>query len=688
MRIATLGVVTWLSCVAAATTAAQPIFAESAVDTVRVQRDRLPADALLAPIAITEVRASDLVTERQIGLDEALDAVPGVVAQSRSGAQDVRITIRGFGARGAGDRSNAGTTRGIRIQLDGFPLTEPDGRTSLDLADLGAIERIRVVRSNASALFGSASGGLIDLSTHSRVGPRAYALRSSFGSFGLRRQHAMGVLPFASSSIRLSISDTRFDGWRRHSRSETTTLQASVFSDLSPRTNLGVFLAGTRNRNRQPGALTRAELETDPRQADPAYVAIDARRDNVIGRVGVRFQHSPRPDDLLSIGAFVEPKALHRAERNRFRDFTRYHTGGSVLYRWALPVAPRLKLRLSSGMDEAYQDGTVLFYDLTAAGDRGTTLESNTREAINSLGLYSQLELQPAPKLDLSAGARYDLVRFDFEDFQAPQLNAARTMNRLSPRLTASYRLRPSQSVFAAFSSGIEAPAFNEVDPPPEFEAIVGLNPILTPAHSFTLEIGTKGLQPLRDHGKSYLRYDAALYGLYVYNDIIPQDAGVFYTTAGKSRRAGIELGGELRLANGLYSRLAFGVSHNEYLEYRNDLGVFDGNESAGIPPVVFDTKVGWEAPSGVFFEAGVHALGRYFADDANSADVAPYGIADLTVGGRRALGGGVLEGFAGVENLFDERYVASVFINGIGGRFFEPGMERTFLFGLHFRGR
>jgi len=668
--------------------AQEPGTAVTVIDTVRVQRDRLPADALRAPIAITEIRASEYDTERQIGLDEALDGVPGVVAQSRGGAQDVRITIRGFGARGAGDRSNAGTTRGIRIQLDGFPLTEPDGRTSLDLADLGAIERIRVVRSNASALFGSASGGLIDLATQSRVGPRSWALRSSFGSFGMQRQHAVGVLPFASSSVRVSFSDTRFDGWRRHSASATTSAQASVFSDLGPRTTLGVFLAATRNHNRQPGALTRAEFDADPRQADPAYVAIDARRENTIGRVAARLQHAPRPDDLLSIGAFVEPKGLHRAERNRFRDFTRFHTGGNVLYRWAPPLAPPLRVRITSGVDEAFQDGAALFYDLTPGGDRGTILESNTREAIHNLGFYSQVELQPAPRWEVSAGGRYDLVRFIFEDFQAPQLSASRTMRRFSPRLAASYRVRPGHSVYAAFASGIEAPAFNEVDPPPPFDTRMGLNPFLEPAHSFTFEIGTKGVHALRADGKSHLRWDLALYGLQVYNDIIPNANGAFYTTAGRSRRAGVEVGGELRLANGVHARLACSVSRNVYLEYRNDSGVFDDNESAGIPPLVVDAKLGWESQAGVFAEAGTHVLGAYWADDANRARVPAYAIAGVTVGARRTLGVGTLEAYAGVENLFDERYVASVFINGIDGRFFEPGMERSFLAGLSFRGR
>lgn len=656
-------------------------------DTVRVSTDRLPGTGLSTPVASTEVRADELTTGRQIGLDEALESVPGVIAQTRSGAQDIRITIRGFGARGAGERSNAGTTRGIRIQLDGFPLTEPDGRTSLDFTDLGAVERVRVVRSNSSALFGSASGGLIDLFTHSRIGPRSFELRSAFGSFGLQRQHAVGTLPFGNADARVSISDTRFDGWRRHSKSTTTTMQASVLSALSRKTELGVFFAATQNNNEQPGALTPDEFATDPRQADPTFVLRNHRRENKVGRVGVRLHHGWRAADLISLSAFVEPKTIHRAERGRFRDFTRYHTGGSASHRWQLPVAPDLNLRWTNGIDDAFQDGTVLFYDLGPNGTRGTNLVANKREAINTFGFFTQIEARPAPKLELSAGARYDLVRFILEDFITPGLDDDRMMNRVSPRAAISYRVRPGQSVFLAFSSGIEAPAYNEIDPPAPFDVLTGLNPFLKPAHSYTLELGTKGTQTLRADGKSYLRYDLAVYGLEVRNDIIPFDGGAYYLTAGKSRRFGIEAGGELRFANGVYSRLAGSVSHNRYVEYTNQLGTFDDNETAGVAPLSLDAKLGYEATFGGYVEGGVHALGTYFADDANTKRVPAYGIADVTLGARRALGAGQIEAFAACDNVFDEKYVASAFINGIGGRFIEPGMERSFLFGLRYHG-
>jgi outer membrane receptor protein involved in Fe transport len=98
---------------------------------ITVTATRYAENTIEIPYAVTILPKDQLTLTKGYGLDEVLNSVPGVLTQSRAGTQDVRIVIRGFGARGAGDRSNSGTSRGIRVMMDGIPETEPDGRTSL-----------------------------------------------------------------------------------------------------------------------------------------------------------------------------------------------------------------------------------------------------------------------------------------------------------------------------------------------------------------------------------------------------------------------------------------------------------------------------------------------------------------------------------------------------------------------------
>ncbi len=665
----------------------------SLTDTVRIEGERVAIDPLRAPAAATLLTKRDWETGRLAGIDDALSLVPGVIAQTRSGAQDVRLTIRGFGARGSGERSNAGTTRGVRVTLDGFPLTEPDGRTSLDLADMGLMDAVRVVRSNTSGLFGPASGGLVDLySTTKFTTPFAEA-GAQFGSFGYARQQARFGMLAGQSRMSFNVSTTDYDGWRAHSGGSQTTIMGSIQADPSPRTSLGVFLSATSNLQRQPGALTQAEYDANPRQADANTVSQNARRDNRIGRVGAKLDQKFGDGQLLHLGAFVEPKTIHRSERNRFRDFQRVHTGGSALYTLPIPIGER-SVKWTTGVDEAFQDGTVLFYNLGPDGTRGTELIANQREGISTFGVFSEVNVEPAPKWAITGGARWDFMHYISEDHTAPEHDAKRTLKRVSPRAAISYRVRPDHSLYAALSSGIEGPAFNEIDPPPPFDESTTLNPFLDPAYSTTFEVGAKGT---RHFGRGFdtVGYDVAVYTLTVKNDIIPWAGGTYYRTAGESRRSGVEFGLSAGTDYGFTGRLALTATRNRYVDYEtgapNDAGDlvtvrFDDNESAGIPATVLNASARYQYAHGPYLEAAFHRISDYFANDANTDKVPSHNVLDLTVGASHSFTFSDVGLFVSGRNITDERYVASAYVNGVSGRYLEAGMERNVLVGINLR--
>lgn len=662
----------------------------SLTDTVTVIGERPGTDALDAPVATSVVPATVWRESRTVGLEGPLANVPGVIAQSRAGSNDVRITNRGFGARGAGERSNAGTTRGIRITLDGFPLTEPDGRTSLDLADAALLERIRVVRSNSSVLFGPASGGLIELQTASRFTDGYGELRTEFGSYGYAKQIVETGFVSGTARIRVAGSTGWFDGFREHGYGDQSTLFATVLTEPSPATRIGLYLAATHNVQRQAGALTRDEFLTDATQADPTYVAQDARRDNRLGRIGARLEHDFAGGRKLQVGVFVEPKVLHRAERNRYRDFQRVHAGGSALL--SGPLAAE-RLVWTVGVDEALQDGSVLFYNLDV-GQRGTTQVADQREGINTLGVFGELAYTPSPRWQLTAGGRWDNVHYVSEDHQNPALDASRSIDHVSPRVALSYRPAQRRLFFAAISGGIETPAFNEVDPPSGIATPTSLNPFLEPSRSLTFEIGTRG-EHFGDGFVRRLGYDAALYTLEVRNDIVPWNGGAWYFTAGKARRSGVELGLNADLAGGLSARLTGTFTRNLYVDYETGMlddednlvtVRYDDNETAGIPSAALQGALRYTAPAGPFVELAFQRVGEYWANDANTDRVDAATLVDATVGLEVRLFGRDALAFVSVRNLTDELYAASVYINGVDGRYLEPGMRSNVLVGMSLR--
>ncbi|MEP7141002.1 MAG: TonB-dependent receptor plug domain-containing protein, partial [Caldimonas sp.] len=119
---------------------------------------RPAASASLAPVVVTATRTeaspfdipasidrigSETIRDgrAQVNISESLGGVPGLLARDRQNyAQDVQISVRGFGAR-----STFGI-RGVRLYVDGIPATFPDGQGQISNVDLGSADRIEVLR--------------------------------------------------------------------------------------------------------------------------------------------------------------------------------------------------------------------------------------------------------------------------------------------------------------------------------------------------------------------------------------------------------------------------------------------------------------------------------------------------------------------------------------------------------------
>jgi iron complex outermembrane receptor protein len=700
--------------IALALLALQAVPADTVVlKPVTVTATRQTMSLFAVPLAVTKVKKAEWFGTTGYGLDQALSLVPGVVAQSRYGSQDVRIAIRGYGARGAGDRSNAGTTRGIRVLLDGFPETEPDGRTSLDGVDLAAAQNVEVVRSNASAVWGNAAGGVVSISTLPSVTDPRITFEPMAASFGLQRYAARGsMLLGGSGMLGASFVHSDADGWRTHSASTRSVFNVSLLAPVSEKTTIGVYAVGSDNVYRIPGPLTEAQVAADPQQANSTYVARDERRENRVARLGLTLDHQATEKVGVSALLYANPKALHRSERGTYRDFTRYHIGGNGMVRVATPFGTGVRGSLLVGADYALQDGAILFYNLSAQQGRGDTLRDNKSEGARNLGVFvsEDLSFGADERWTVSAGARYDDITYDYRNYINPSIDARKSFTGVTPKAGVTYRLAAQHSVYASVGGGIEVPAGNETDPASTFgqDTITAINPLLEPIRSVTFEIGTKRQWAFGSGFVRELTYDVALYQTNVKNEIIPYRGGRFYFTAGRVRRRGAELGARVSTSARVAFQAALTWNAHDYTEYLVDsvhydttkAGVFadySGNRVVGVPAFIgaFALDIMPAVIKPVRLRIGVENIGSFFADDANQVKVPSYGIANLSLGTDSPIWLGAslgVNGFVSVNNLFDSRYIASAFLNPdvVAGQpvAFEPGFPRNFVVGVSFVAR
>jgi len=678
-----------------------------ALPSVTISATRSPSRILTTPLAVTKIATTELRSVNGFGLDDALSRVPGVIAQSRYGTSDIRLMIRGFGARGAGDRSNSGTSRGVRVLLDGFPETEPDGRTAFDQLDLAATAGLEVIRSNASALWGNAAGGVVNVITMPTAAAPSFEAQTIFGDLGLARYAVRTSAPMGTTGMLwANFTNTSFDGWRDHSDARRALVNGGATGRVGERTRLGLYFTAANNLMHVPGPLTQAQVDEDPNQANPTYLQRDERRYNRLGRLGVSVDHDVSSTFTLSSMLYINPKYLQRSERNTFRDFTRYHVGGNLIARTTFSAGGTRSV-LTFGLDEAYQDGAILFYTLTPTGERGTTLTDNKGEGANNFGVFLQDELSVNRRLTLLLGARYDAVAYNYRSFlpSPPVRSDHKDFTRVSPKLGVNWLVGESSSVYANVGGGIEVPAGNETDPTPGAPPAL-LNPLLDPIRSTTYEVGFKSMPSLASGDRFSLGYDVALYDIEVTNEIVPYNGGRYYLTAAKARRQGAEVGVTTESTAGLFANGAFTFSHNTYRDYVVDSAVifptdptkagkvadYSGNDVVGVPNVLANVEVGTEIPGyrALRLKAGVEHSGKYFADDANAVRVPSFTIVNLTAELRdpiRVLRGVRLGGFVSVKNVTDKQYIGSAFLNPdlVGGApaAFEPGTPRAFVVSL-----
>jgi iron complex outermembrane receptor protein len=680
--------------------------------------------ALEVPLAVSVVPVELFHQTRGFGLDEALSLVPGVLVQSRTGNQDVRVTIRGFGARGAGERSNAGTSRGIRVYVDGIPETEPDGRTAFDLIDLTGASSIEVLRSNASALWGNAAGGVINISTVP-TGDRPFiSAQAQFGSFGFQKQSIRAMTTSDAGKLYISLNNTAFNGWREQSRSLLSQFNAGWIAGLSDKTRIGTFLAGASNNFQIPGPLTPAQFEANPQQAQgdsrlysPTYIERRERRFNRLGRIGSTVEHTINDNHSLSATVFLGSKYLQRSERNTFRDFTRFHVGGNALYRSNVRLSEdgTTSGKLLVGVDQQYQDGAILFYNLVN-GERGTSLRENKREGASNVGVFAQGEITLGEYVSIVAGARYDNITYFNDSFINPSLNEQRAFERVTPKLGISYRPASGLAVYANLGGGVEVPAGNEMDTPElrpsrvfgEDTTLRAINPLLKPIQSTTVEVGAKQIVEFDSDGSisavlQRLTLDAAAYWIDITNDIVPYRGGRFYLTAGRSQRIGGEIGVSARFASGVDIWATATLMQSRFVDYRLDSGLvarsaegrfadFSGNKQPGIPDIVATLRARWTPPfAPMFFAEGeVRHIGTYYADDVNSLLVPTATVIDAVVGVQEQFGEHVrLFAFARLNNVLNAKYVASIWINpdrnfnqplNNQAAYIEPGLPQGFV--------
>ena len=672
-----------------------------------VTATRFAESSLDLPVSIDRVDRRAIETgQLQVNLSESLITVPGVSVQSRQNyAQDLQLSIRGFGAR-----SSFGV-RGLRLYSDGIPGTMPDGQGQFSQFDLGSADHIEVLRGPFSALYGNSSGGVIAVFTEDAKPGFLVDGTAQYGTFNTQRYALKaegddGVLNYVVDAAHFQT-----DGYRFHSEAERDNFNAKLHFAPSDTSKLTVVANVIETPAVQdPLGLTRAQLGANPSQAGVGALQFNTRKSLDQEQLGAIYDDKLSADDDWSTTLYTG----HRAT-------TQYQA--IPVSTQNAPLSPGGVIDLNRafwGVDSHVTDarelagtplqvvGGISYDDLEEArkgylnfegSDLGVegALRRDEANHVYDFDQYLQAQWDPDARWRLIAGVRNNLVEVTSHG-HIPVLDGADSSVRYSavnPVGGVTFRANSAVNLYGSYGRGFETPTLNDLAYRSVDGSLPGLNLGLKPARSDNYEVGIKAATgPVRANlAAFYIKTEDEL--------AVLQNSGgrTVSQNIGETNRRGLELAVDANWAAGFSGRLAYtyirAVVGQAYATCiaapcnplanpggplpANYKTVAAGSYLPAVPMNSLYVGVTWTYnPLG--FSATLETEGRaqIYADDRNSQAAAGFWVTNLRAGFQQETGHWRFSEFARLDNLADRAYVGSVIVNETNSRFFEAAPGRT----------
>ena len=652
------------------------ILAQTPTQTVTVTLDEITLDAtkietpaLLVPFAVSRV---DLLSQQglqqQLSLQEYLGIVPGVFSLNANNyAQDLRVSIRGFGARAAFG------IRGIKIIVDGIPETTPDGQGQVDNLPLGLLKTMEVLRGPSASLYGNASGGVLYLTTLDSLSGKRVSFRSTVGAFGTQIHQATAGVNNSKTSALFYLNRTASNGFRKFSAVSQNIFNAKLKHQLTSQSTLQGQLNLTLSpRAEDSGGLTLKETEQQWDQARSRNVDFDTYEKVNQLKVGLAWDQRWGSQWNWNTYGFFSTRDFYGKlpfEAGGIVDLFRIYSGlGSRLQ--FKEKKENLEHQWQMGIEAAFQsDNRKRFFNIQGA--QGAQEFAQT-EHFNALGLYLVDALQWEQVLLRTS------LRLDRQVLGADTVAEAQQYLVLNPSVGLSYGLKAQQRLYANFSTSFETPALSELSANPTGKE--GFNLDLAPSKAINYEFGWKTLW-------SSGRLEATLFYSKSSNEFLPYELAAFpgrsfYRNSGATQRWGMEIFGEIRL-NSWKLSTSLTQAQFEFLESSETENSLAGNTLPGLPGSLAFIQLQFQPSPDWTVQFSTEHVGRFYANDTNEVVIDAYQKGRFQAEKQFDFSWGTLSWTAGIHNLWNTQYFDNIRINAFGGRFYEPAPGRNAYFGL-----
>jgi iron complex outermembrane recepter protein len=603
----------------------------------------------------------------QNNVRQLMDRQPGI--QSFNGenfAQDVRISIRGYGSR------SAFGIRGIKIYQDGLPLTSPDGTSQLDEISVFDIESVDIVRSGLAARLGNAGGGALSFRLNDYFdGVQLLSRVNTLGAYDGGIKYGVSGKKYKNV---FSFNHHFFKGKRDFSEAQNTTLLNKTRIDISEKWQIsfthGAYHSPT---GKDPGALSADEFTKNRYEANARNITFDAG-ESVSGLLmSGRSIYSKSDQSTFISGYFY-----------RYRDFTgrlpfmnggwvdlnRHFGGFSNTYEYR----PSDKLIFSIGQTLEFQSDRRIL----STNNNGikSTLSADQYEKVLNAALFQQLQY------NYKKWSLHQMLRWDFNQYQlndnfnnSDKNNGEKRYKNLNGSFGAGYLINKQLTLFSNINTTFEMPTLNELSNNPELTG--GFNTSLNPETSFQKEAGLKW-EPNTNFSINISAFQIDIQDQITGYEIKDAPGRTFYRNASSSSRTGIECSADIQINTYLKSVVNYTFSKFKYNDFITGSSNFSGNIQPLIPSHKWNFITIINADNWGTSQINVSYNSAIFVDDANKTKVNGF----YEINGAIHTGSKISSKFtAGItaNNLFNLMDYSNFRANATLGRYYEAASPQNF---------
>jgi iron complex outermembrane receptor protein len=602
--------------------------------------------------------------------------VPGLFAQNQYNYnQDLRISIRGFGARAAFG------IRGVYLNIDGIPETTPDGQGQIDNIPISILSNIEVLRGPSSALYGNAAGGVILMSTQEDLGANTLKFRAMVGAFGL-----------ATSQLTFALGENKFkslwhfnhsvsEGYRALSGFKQSQLNGTFSYQLAKNHSLkGQFNYTDSPYANDPGSLSLDQVTNGRRMPREANVVYQTTEKINHLKFGLSHQYTPNKRGFSALNNAFEMNSYAFFAQRDFQGLLPFLNGGvSEFKRNYYGFGSKAIFKGENKQQLVVGIGHALQSDLRSRfqnekGVVGALVAQQNEVFSNSHGFVTGKI--PFQKWVLSAALRTDLIHINMDK------NQKRNFTALSPSAALGRKIGANQYISFSYAQSFETPTLSELSNAPD--GSLGFNETLDPVKSNNIELTYRGKQFIKNSYK--LNWEVSGFISESNGEILPYELPEFpqrqfFKNSGATQRRGVEamvslIGNILEWSNSA-SFANFTFKENTAITE------LSGKRIPGIPSHHFNSQIQIKLPAQGQIRLEYQHIGALMANNNNSVKVAPYNVLNLSGAKQLPLKNGALKLFAGINNLTNSLYFDNIRINAFGGRFYEAAPTRHLYMGI-----